>query len=247
VGQEAYTFDPTIFNELPPVLLADTEARRNSKLERALQVLGPLFLEHGVCQTWGLGLLHRHWPISSDELPVQTVENKKEREFVMTPRRAPFSRAFWPSVWAVRLTGDGPAIVPTEFSTDPDVALANDVLTTSSDFINHFARTSINEGMAQSFGLVAARMLTSEECSWVEHTYDDRRSVVTEVNNRDIDKRKMIQTTWFFASTGTTSCTTKCAAFCDVSDEGHTSFHQTYHDPGGGNLRPVGNPKRKNY
>jgi hypothetical protein len=107
VGHEAYPFDPTIFNELPPVVLADTEARRNGKLERALQILGPLFLEHGVCHTWGLGLLHRHWPISSDEVPVQTVENKNDREFVMTPRHAPFKRAFWPSVWTVRLTGDG--------------------------------------------------------------------------------------------------------------------------------------------
>ena len=245
--QEAYPFDPIAFNKLPAVMLADAGARRDGMLERALRSFAPLFAHYEVCQHWGVGLLHRHWPISTDEVPIQTVKNKKGREFVMTPRHTPFKRAYWPSVWAVGLAEGGPRIVPTEFSTDPDVALANQLLTRRSDFVNHFCRTCINEGLAQSFGLVAVRKLTSDESSWVEHTYEDRKSVVTEMNNQDIETQKMIQTTWFFESDSKTSCSTKCAAFCDVTDSGHTPFHQTYHNPGSGDLRPVGNPKRKKY
>ena len=115
--QQVHVFDSARFNGLPEIEKADAEARKSNELTLALSSLGPLFVKHGVHESWGLSLLHKHWSVGPDELPIQEVTRAgSPMEFESRPRTA-FAKSFAPSVLAVN--GDQRNLQPLSFRRMP--------------------------------------------------------------------------------------------------------------------------------
>jgi hypothetical protein len=60
---EPTTYNWSWFNGLSAIEVADEEMHDQNKLGIALSALGPIFMRYEVCDTWGISLLHKHWPL----------------------------------------------------------------------------------------------------------------------------------------------------------------------------------------
>src|SRR5437016_6234776 len=192
-------YELSIFNSLPPIELADADMRNRKRLELAFARLGPVFAEHGMCDSWGIGLLHKHWHLEDGEVPIQHVEDHGDhREFTTLPRAGSFLKPVFASVLAVKDLLN-PVLQALEFTTDLAVQRANLLLAQNPQFAHDFCRSIFANGLEDTFGLVAIRTATSPDLQLVEFNYEGRISVVRETIASAIEGRKLIQTSWRLA------------------------------------------------
>ena len=185
---EAMSYDRLQFNALPAVDVADENVRANDKLNIALAVLRPIFVQHGFCDAWGISLLHKHWLLEEGELPVQEIVCKDEETvFITRPRASDFAGRFLPSI--MKVSSDMRLRV-VEFSNDPNVHMAHDLLRAAPQFVTAFCRTVVANHLADTFGLIANKA-TMEGRGLIEFNYTDRMSVLGRVFPRTIQEGRL--------------------------------------------------------
>src|SRR4051812_41668620 len=75
------------YNALPIVEQADLYVRKHKLTELMTQTIGPIFVNHDISDSWGIGLLHHHWPIMPGERPVEDqVTDNNSPAFLMRPQ-----------------------------------------------------------------------------------------------------------------------------------------------------------------
>jgi hypothetical protein len=225
---QAEKYDWERFNRLPEVELADDHVRSNDLLSTALATFAPIFRRHGVCDTWGISLLHKHWPLLQGERPVQEVKLRgDDTEFVTRPRGIDFAKALASSILAVDAMPLELRVV--ELSADPVVHQANRVLRAKPDFVEAFCRAAVEGGLAESFGLIALKRASTPDAELVEYNFAERVSVLREVVGEEPAGR-VIQTSWrFVPDEGGIDCHFRCTSKCTSSSSGHQSGHKSNH------------------
>jgi len=226
-------FDRSRFNSLPEIERADAEARESNELSAALHSLGPIFVKHGVHESWGLSLLHKHWDVGVDELPIQDVtKSETPMEFESKSRASSFGKPFFPSVLAIKIQQE--KLEPLEFSADPSVSEANNVLASASAFLEEVASTATENNLEGRFGLIALRDAASGY-DLVEFNFVEPLSLVRETKPEEILGQRVIETSWRFApdAVGGT-CTRSCFSRCTTPSGGggHRHDHTPAHRPG---------------
>jgi len=215
------------FNGLPSIEAADAEMRTQNKLNTAFSVLGPIFVKHDMCRTWGISLLHKHWSVQDEELPI-TVVSKVDapREYELRPRMN-FSKAFYPAILAVG-EGSESLLEPLEYSGDEAAQLAVEELCAKPEFVREFCNALTTNNLASAFGLGVPRAVTNG-FELVEFTYEERTSVSKELPSAQVAEMKVIETAWMFGKGAAGTCEKSCFAKCNVP--GHTGTHTPVHKP----------------
>lgn len=224
---EPTTYNWSWFNGLSAIEVADEEMHDQNKLGIALSALGPIFMRYEVCDTWGISLLHKHWPLEDGERPVQEAIHKNgEMQFVTRPRALHLSGPHAPSVFRV---APGPHLDAIEFSTDHQVFSAHDALSGKPDFVNEFCRAVVANNLQDTFGLIANKLIDDEE--WlVEFNYAGRMSVLRRSTTEDPKEGRYIQTSWRFAKDASgIDCHFRCLSSCQSSTDGHIRNHPPDH------------------
>jgi hypothetical protein len=226
-------YDIVRFNALASIELADVRVHESGLLTEALASLGPLFVDHGVCDYWGLGLLHRHWDLNVDETPIQRVTSTvAPREYELSPANAYEAGALWPSIVAVDVA-DG-SLFALEFSADPQVGVAYRVLLSRQTFGRRFAKSVAERGWDGLFGLTALRSVT-QGLALVEYNYQERISILREVATQETAGKQLMETSWrFHPVSAMGSCESSCFSRCIIPASGgsHEHDHPKAHKPG---------------
>jgi hypothetical protein len=225
--QETLSFDYSRFNGLLSIEDADADMRAKNKLSLALEQLGPIFVKHGVCETFGISLLHKHWSVSRGELPITDVSiDETPREYELRPRQQ-FAKKFYPSILAAK--SESIPLEPLEFSADPHTASAFEQLREKTAFVNEFRDVILRNDLSDVFGLGVPRP-TAEGFELVEFTNEGRCSVSRELPEIEARKMAVIETGWMFSGDAAAGCTKSCFAKCNVP--GHSPSHSPVHAPG---------------
>lgn len=224
------TFDHTLFNHLPPIELADESMRETGKLALALRVLAPLFVENGLCDSWGIAILHKHWRTQPAEIPIQEIVRRDDGRDLITRPRTSFREPYWPSVLQV-LPHDSLRLVPLEFSTDLAVRDANATIAQRQNFVSAFCSAMVAHSLHDTFSLVAIREAAALGTQLVELNFRDRSSVIREVPSAALEGQRLIQTSWRFSPGANASCEASCFVTCTVGDDDHFSDHTALHKP----------------
>lgn len=232
--QELEHYNQSSFNILPSIESANADMRARGQLARAFSLLGPVFAEHNMCETWGIGLLHKHWHLEVGELPIQDVEfHEDRRQFITLPRAGAFSKPFSPSVFAVKTTLN-PFLQALEFSSDLQVRGANILLTRNPQFVRDFCESILANGLEQTFGLVALRTASRPHLQLIEFNYEGRISIVRETIPSEIENKELIETSWRLSVDEVSgNCVGSCFSQCIVpaSGGGHQHAHPHAHKP----------------
>lgn len=227
----AESYQASAFNRLLPIEIAHRELSATNKLEQALRVFGPLFLRHKVADEWGLGLLHKHWNLDADELPIQITGDAPDgrRELITQPRRD-FVGEYQPSVFAVVCNPLG--LLPLEFSSDAVVQQATLVLRNAQQFVYEFCEAMSTNSLEDTFALVSVRQTDASDAGLVEFNYSHRVSIVREVPADLIAGMRLIQTSWRFSAGPDGECEKSCFARCMANEDGdHEEEHVPLHKP----------------
>jgi hypothetical protein len=224
------SYDRVQFNRLPSIETADETLRRENKLQIAFSSLESIFAKYDLCDTWGIGLLHNHWLLEDNEIPVQHISLRNGvKEYVTAPRANLQDGMYWPSLISV-IGGREITFRPLEFSTDRLVALANQRLAERPEFLKEFGRRMIESELESTFGLVVFKETTEPDLELLEFNFVERISIVREVNAGDHSKEKLIQTAWRFSpNESTMDCTKSCFQRC--SDPGNGTHRNDGHAP----------------
>jgi len=228
--QEVVAFNPSNFNALPDIEIADAEMRAAGTLTTVLTALGPVFVKHNMCDKWGISLLHNHWPVEPGEVAVQHAEQTNSpREFETRPRSMVNSGAeFWPTILAIS-PGSEATLEPVEFSTESYAYEAGNALT--SEFIRDFCQTLNANGLGNVFGLIAPQTVSSPELEFVEFNPGGRVSVLKETTVAGHNRTRLIETSWRLVPDKVAgTCTKSCFVTCTVGSthsKNHTALHST--------------------
>jgi len=227
---ESYDFGR--FNRLPTIEDADLKRKSSNQLETALAVLAPVFISHGICDQWGICLLHKHWPVHDGEIPVH-VKTKcaTGREWICKPRGQLRYRTSCPSVLCIG-SGSDHLLEPLEFSTEASVCTAYRFLMDSPEFRNQLCAAMRGHSLENTFGLIAVREATGPGRRLVEFNYEGRISVVRDTAVADLDSDNLIQTCWRFSfDTHAGSCIANCFTDCNDEPDGtHSTKHVKTHN-----------------
>jgi hypothetical protein len=201
--------------------------RATDKLTLALTRLGPIFVKHSVCDTFGISLLHKHWPVAKGELPITDLSiDETPKEYELRPREQ-FAKKFYPSILASG--SDMVGLEPLEFSADPYTVDAFEQLRQKPEFVSEFSKVLLENDLSGTFGLGIPRP-TTEGYELVEFTNEERCSVSKELPTTEARNMKTIETGWMFSGDATAGCTKSCFAKCNVP--GHSPSHSPVHAPG---------------
>ena len=219
------SYNQSGFNRLPEIEIADAVMRERDSLSVALAELGPIFTKYRVCDAWGISLLHKHWPLEQGEGPVQELVRKNsEMQFVTKPKVLQMNGPHLPSILGV--TADA-RLYAVEFSTDPQVSAAHDVLRNTPGFVVEFCRAIVAKDLRETFGLIANKQL-EEDQELVEFNYTGRISVLRLSRSDDPSDGRYIQTSWrFVADSSGIDCHFRYLSTC----ESGVGEHQPKHPP----------------
>lgn len=230
MAQAFQDYDRSFYNALPGIEQIDSTVRTSGQLQKALSVAGPLFARYGLCDTWGISLLHSHWYVEADQLPIQRVQDGPSgAEFITRPRLVPVGEPVWPSLLAV--VGSG--LQPLEFSTDDHVRSANAALASRPQFVTDFSSLVVHEGLCDAFGLIVVRQPADPAYEFVEFNRDGS-SILRPMLSAQVSRTNLIETSWRFRpDILSASCESSCFATCTKTDGGHTKNpHRKAHKPG---------------
>jgi hypothetical protein len=229
---EQYRFDINRFNRLPDIEVASAEMKARGKLSLAFSALGPIFVRHNMCGSWGISLLHNHWMVEDGELPIQHLtRTETPAEYETRPRPASFAKTFWPSILAVK-NGAESALKPVEFSTECEVEAANHLLSQNSGFVTEFCSALRQNDLANTFGLIVPKQVSSADLEFVEFN-EEKTSMLKETVSARNNPENLIETSWRFVPTEVAGkCEKSCFAQCTVSGGRHSHSHPKAHKPG---------------
>lgn len=232
------TYKSSRFNRLLPIEVADRQMRSAGSLKLALDLLGPVFVQHQVHNAWGLSLLHNHWTVQDGELPIQDASRAESpREFETLPRTTVFEKTFWPSILAVS-DDSACALQPLEFTCDVSASEANTELDYKPEFRKAVCDLLTRNHLSNTFGLAMLRDVSDPEFQLVEFNYEGRVSLLRETTAPEIEGKNLIQTAWRLCPDESSSrCTPSCFSQCIVpaSGGGHQHAHPKAHQPEPGN------------
>lgn len=223
------TFIPTAFNSLPTIEAATRMMNADGKLELVLHELEPIFTIHEMEDFWGICLLHKHWEVFPDELPMQQpVVGDEGIEYVSMPRSARSSDGYYPSVLSA--IGKQPGrLRALEYSTDEVVAEAYGKLVANPDFAREVGQALVSLGLETTFGLTVCKGASDPGLELIETTTEDRVSIVREVKPNSISRTRLLPTAWTFSRyKNGLDCVKSCfQVCCGVHEEAtHTPAHQ---------------------
>jgi hypothetical protein len=229
---EQYQFDANRFNALPDIEVASAEMKAKDKLSLAFATLAPIFVRHNMCDSWGISLLHNHWQVEDGDLPIQDVTRAATPlEYQTTPRRASFSKRYWPSILAVK-EGLEEGLEPVEFSTEYNVETANRLLNQNSHFVTEVSSALRKNNLADTFGLIVPKQVSSADLEFVEFN-EDKSSVLRETVSATNNPHNLIETSWRIVPTEVAGkCEKSCFSKCTISGGSHSHSHSPAHKPG---------------
>ena len=225
-------YDIQTFNNLPEIEFASSYVNSTGLLDKALSTIGPLLIMHNLSDAWGLCIIHRHWRLEEDEIPLQTIRYCNGiREYLSRPI-SNLTHEAAPTV--LRVASNHRTFEPLEYSTDPLALEANDLLSKNCRGRSALVDALIDHSLADNFALIVLKPLP-EAAEMIELNFADRVSILRQVNTEDLQGKTLIQTTWRFApNVAAGKCATKCMSYCNVgADGGHSGGHTAYHDPNG--------------
>jgi hypothetical protein len=222
-------FQPRRFNALQSIEVVDQRMRAAGRLEQAREILGPVFIRHGVQDVWGIGLLHRHWSLADHEI---SLERCHDDEYVSAPDG--LVRNVYPRTLGVSKAG---LFEPIEYSSEKNIRDACGLLSSGSRFSKEFRKKFVEFGFEDMFALVALKNAKRSGHGFLEHNDESRRSIVREVPVNSLDKSGQLQTAWYFSGEANVSCAMTCGGYCQEFDNHHKVVHDPVHegpDPGEG-------------
>ncbi len=227
------TYDHTRYNKLNPFYVAEDLL---PAAERSIEELGQIICDHGMQDTVGVALLHKHFDIAADERVVRRYEKNGAYIAPETP-----SVNHVACLWEFDGCDDG-IWFPLEFSDrTSDVACFDQAeqLEGNESFLVEFSDALQRLTMQRLFGLAALHgfqiLNPSDDQMVLETGGDAQRSLKLEVVNA-MDPRGIgsTQTLWMFenaiipseveypASTGAMTC-------APISHGGNCKKHRCYH------------------
>jgi hypothetical protein len=218
-------FDEQMYAHLPSVEQAHRLInRRWDRFEAfakdASQALSGSGIEHDI----GVCLLHRHVAVGPGELMVEEFKHLDGgRALVTSAQPRPHDRAIAPSRWAW-VTGDSPAFVPLEFSSDPAVARICRRLENRPAVMASFGALLRQHALDDILGLAVLRrdsLWAGRHELYVEDTHR-HASVVTVRHQREVNGAPLLGTGWMLKAgkaTANIACSIHCYTWC-ISREG---------------------------
>ena len=226
-------YDVERYNFLPSIEDADEDMRRRGLLKLAEDSIAPLFFLHRMSEEWGIVLLHRHWALERNEVPIQAVlKRESPKEFEMAPTSPGDTDEFWPVVMAISSDINTP-IVPLEFTKDEAAKKGFAELVGKPEFVSDLQRVMVSQNLQTTFGLIFTKNVDHNRYELVEFNSEKRVSLVRECTPLETDGLRTIQTSWRFHSVdGGTVCTGSCFSKCVIpKGGGHYHEHPHAHQP----------------
>jgi|GEM_PF-4832191 len=221
------------FNGLLDVEEAENRLERTGHLDDMLSEVGPLFAKHGTWRDWGICLLHKHWSIENDEVPVQRdLEVGGLKHYVLEPRKVREQIRAKPSILAVAQDDSG-GFEPLEFSKSSHTLETNESLERQKSFLDELHRVMVANGLEEIFGLISTIEDAKAGYKFVEMTEPGRVSVLRETPVDEVRSVRLIETSWRFVPTEVSlTCQKNCMATCGINTDGshynagHLKQHQ---------------------
>lgn len=186
---------PIVYNGLPVLERTNNYVRAHGLVDVVENEIGGLFIAHRVQGSWGIYLLHSHWPIFDGEIPAEDARDGNNSEFLMRPVSSSLASKYKPSALAV--TTDG--FQALEFSSSHFTCRAFDTLQQRPDFLGEIRSALIRLGLSEQFGLCAVRDPSDENHRWLENSEDNARaSIMKEITANELKIDDTIQTSWAF-------------------------------------------------
>jgi hypothetical protein len=185
------------YNNLPFVGAADEYVENGGLAEKMALRVREIFLRHELADYWGISLLHRHWPIESDEVPAEdAIFDKGLPAYVMRPALRNSGDIYVPCLISI----EDASFETLEFSSRPDALNAFHQLQQRDVFLQELREALLPDGLNQVFGLGSVRQVSDERNRLVEFSYGDRAPVMRETPFSQIADSDLIQTFWTFSA-----------------------------------------------
>jgi hypothetical protein len=208
------------FNALLDIDESDLRMREAGALDEVLSLAGPLFLKHDAWKHWGICLLHKHWELEEDEIPVQMEEQATHlRKYVLQPRRGSDTTFATPSILCAAEDNDRFDVL--EYSTTKRAAKSNEIVSQKREFLEELYTLLTRTGLGRTFGVISTIEDARAGHKFVELTQEGRISLLSEMPIAEIDTARLIETSWRFLPTdANTACTRTCMATCGRNADG---------------------------
>lgn len=220
-------FDRHIFNALDPVEDAENAVGQGNFFNDYIDVARNLFHAHGVQDTFGICLLHNHFPCGEGEKAIEREELiDGERALVTRPSAEPGDEdQAAPVSWALR---DG-MLFPLEYSADPTAIEHFQGAQLTADFLRDFSVLSQSSPIGQWLGLaICDRSFYDkgkQDQRAVEYPSVEARANVVFMRDWTADLGRSIETAWSLAGPadrGLKICKKSCQAY---GDQQHAQHH----------------------
>jgi hypothetical protein len=227
------------YNSLPIVEDADIHVRKNGLARLMTEKIGGVFIDHDISDSWGIGLLHHHWPIMLGERPAEDeIEENDTRAFVMRPQpTSPDDKdKYVPCLLAAcDLASKAFLFESLEFSSEASAILAFQKIRTNHRFLSDLHSALVTYGLQTFFGLTSVKPLSDRRLTLVEYTRADRASILRIMKKSELETMNYVQTAWTFSKKKTAAnCKRNCFKACNVPKAGgHYSTHTAIHNPNG--------------
>jgi hypothetical protein len=234
-------YSPAIFDALNRFAQAkELLGRRRSEIDR----LGRVIIKHGLHETLGVSLLHKHFPMLCDEVLVRHYDFAA-RKITMTPKRLRPGDNVIPYLWRATTNGSSWQFYPLEFVEAQTEGVRSLDLTESPEFLVAMAEQLAARHVMDVFGLAVPDIQLirrSDDELLVETTDSEKRILtVTPEPRGDVRLEELTETLWTFepewdcnhvegllACTGA-HCDSHCQSHCRVHCKSHCSSHCKSH------------------
>lgn len=224
-----------IYNQLPEVEDADATIKQRPDFATFLTDFGSLVRGHGLEDTVGLRLIHKHFTLATtpenqevmceDFAQIDEADSLVTQPQKLTEVRAKASAASWLFSQTEEEAG-----MPFEYSSDPAISQARDRIDSATAFFKEARDMIVGSGYADLLSLAILHrqkiLSTGQHHSFLEKSHLEGtlgKSVVQLVDNEQIDATD-IRTAWGFGGVQTSFCV--YAQFCQrVGQSGHVQVH----------------------
>ncbi len=203
------------YNALPILERANALVREQGLVEQMIEHVGPVFLNYGMQEHWGIYIIHHHWDLALGEVPGEDhLPEVSGESYVMRPIRGEHALGYAPITFGF-IDDEFQAL---EFSSAKSAIHAYAKLVENPTFVEKLQSVLIEHDLVPHFGLGSIKPL-GPSMEWVEMTGNDRRSITTAMQVGAPQQGELIQTAWHFSYGPRRTCTWKCGTNC-ISDEG---------------------------
>ena len=215
------------FNQLPEVEEAIDFVRSGDLLNKNLNEIGEVFIKHGVEKKWGLALLHKHFLMGKDEIPLMKIlETDDSIEYRTAPQQMDAAADYWPSIFSFNCSPEF-LMQPIEFTTDILARESNELLNSKSDFLSELKELLVKNGLQHVFGIICAKRGLQEDSRFVENNFTNRVSLLKIIKRTEITEMNLGETSWYFNSNTAPMVCTVCPM--DPQTYTHQGPRNIYH------------------